>query len=70
MERGLTTGQLAKQVGVNVETLRYYERLHLLTPTTRMPSGYCVYGPTALHRLRFIKNRRPWDLACTRLRRF
>ena len=56
MERGLTTGQLAKQVGVNVETLRYYERLHLLTPTTRTPSGYRVYGPTALRRLRFIKN--------------
>ena len=41
---------------MNVETLRYYERLHLLTPSTRTPSGYRVYGPTALRCLRFIKN--------------
>lgn len=56
MQSGFTVGQLAKRVGVNVETLRYYERLHLLAPSTRTPSGYRVYGPTELHRLHFIKN--------------
>lgn len=52
----LTIGQLAKTVGVNVQTIRYYERLKLLTPTARKPSGYRQYGEEALNRLRFIKN--------------
>jgi len=56
MEPALTIGQLAKRVGVNVETLRYYERLDLLSPSTRKPSGYRVYGASELRRLHFIKN--------------
>lgn len=56
MGSGFTIGQLAKRVGVNVETLRYYERRHLLAPSTRTPSGYRQYGPAELHRLQFIKN--------------
>ena len=56
MEPALTIGQLAKRVGVNVETLRYYERLNLLAPSTRKPSGYRIYGPSELQRLHFIKN--------------
>lgn len=56
MGSGLTIGQLAKQAGVNVETVRYYERRRLLAPTDRKPSGYRVYGEETLQRLRFIKN--------------
>ena len=52
----LTIGTLAKEVGVNIETVRYYERLKLLTPTDRKPSGYRLYDGEALTRLRFIKN--------------
>ncbi len=51
-----TIGQLAKVVGVNVQTLRYYERLKLLTPSARKSSGYRLYGPSEVARLRFIKN--------------
>ena len=56
MASTFTIGQLAKRVGVNVETLRYYERLDLLAPATRTSSGYRVYGATELRRLHFIKN--------------
>lgn len=56
MESAFTIGQLAKRVGVNVETLRYYERLDLLSPSTRKSSGYRIYGPSELQRLYFIKN--------------
>jgi MerR family mercuric resistance operon transcriptional regulator/MerR family gold-responsive transcriptional activator of gol and ges genes len=56
MTIGLTIGQLAKSVGVNVQTVRYYERRQLLPPTSRMPSGYRLYGDEALRRLRFIRN--------------
>lgn len=51
-----TIGRLAKAVGVNVQTVRYYERLNLLGPTARKPSGYRLYGPDEERRLRFIKN--------------
>ena len=56
MATELTIGRLAKQVGVNVQTVRYYERRKLLPPTSRMPSGYRLYGNEALRRLRFIRN--------------
>jgi len=52
----LTIGKLAKAVGVNIQTVRYYERRRLLSPMARRPSGYRLYGDDALRRLRFIKN--------------
>lgn len=56
MTTELKIGQLAKQVGVNIETIRYYERLKLLCPTSRLPSGYRLYDTDSQRRLRFIKN--------------
>jgi MerR family mercuric resistance operon transcriptional regulator/MerR family gold-responsive transcriptional activator of gol and ges genes len=56
MTVGCTIGQLAKAVGVNIQTVRYYERLKLLGPSARRPSGYRVYGEDEERRLRFIKN--------------
>ena len=56
MESHFTIGRLAKGGGVSVETIRYYERVHLLAPNTRKSSGYRLYGPTELRRLHFIKN--------------
>ena len=52
----LTIGQLARIVGVNVQTVRYYERLSLLRPSARRPSGYRLYSHEEERRLRFIKN--------------
>ncbi|HEX4002877.1 MAG TPA: heavy metal-responsive transcriptional regulator [Candidatus Acidoferrales bacterium] len=49
-------GQLAKQVGVNVQTVRFYERRGLLPEPTRKESGYRIYGPDDLHRMRFIRH--------------
>jgi MerR family mercuric resistance operon transcriptional regulator/MerR family gold-responsive transcriptional activator of gol and ges genes len=56
MTSAVTIGRLAKDVGVNIQTIRYYERLKLLAPTARMPSGYRLYGTAEVQRLRFIKN--------------
>ncbi len=56
MTTELTIGQLAKDVGVNIETIRYYERRNLLGPTSRLPSGYRLYNREAQRRLQFIKN--------------
>lgn len=52
---GLTIGQLAREVGVGVETVRFYERRGLLEEPPRRRSGYRQYPPSAGDRLRFIR---------------
>lgn len=51
----LKTGQVAVLAGVNVQTLRYYERRGLLKEPERRPSGYREYPPEAVQLIRFIK---------------
>jgi MerR family copper efflux transcriptional regulator len=51
----LGIGQLAKRGGVGIDTVRYYERNGLLTPHTRLASGYRRYSELELARLRFIR---------------
>jgi MerR family mercuric resistance operon transcriptional regulator len=51
----LTTGQLAKQANVNLETIRYYERRGLLLEPPRNESGHRRYTLEALRRTEFIK---------------
>jgi MerR family copper efflux transcriptional regulator len=50
----MTIGSLAKRAGVNIDTIRYYERNGLLPEPARRLSGYREYGPTDVARLRFI----------------
>lgn len=54
-ENNFTVGQLAKTVGVNVETVRYYHRIGLLPTPERAYGSIRHYGRDALRRLRFIK---------------
>ncbi|HUW98374.1 MAG TPA: MerR family DNA-binding protein [Acidiferrobacter sp.] len=53
--QAMTIGTLAKKGGVGTGTLRYYERLGLLAPATRSPSGYRFYQREDFKRLRFIR---------------
>lgn len=53
--RPLHTGELARQAGVNVETLRFYEREGLLAVPPRRPSGYREYPPEAVDLVLFIQ---------------
>jgi MerR family copper efflux transcriptional regulator len=54
--QGLTTGQLAKQAGVNIETIRYYERKGLIPKPHRRDSGYRQYPEAMIPRILFIKH--------------
>lgn len=51
----LTIGQVAKEAGIGVETVRFYEREGLLERPDRRPSGYRLFDAEAVRRLRFIK---------------
>lgn len=48
-------GEVAERAGVNVQTLRYYERRGLLDPPPRTPSGYRIYAMDTVRLVRFIK---------------
>ena len=50
----LSSGQLAAKAGVNVETLRFYERKGLLPAPQRTSGGYRQYSESDLKRLKFI----------------
>lgn len=51
----MRSGQVAEAAGVNLETLRYYERRGLLQAPDRSPGGHRLYAPEAVTVLRVIK---------------
>jgi MerR family mercuric resistance operon transcriptional regulator len=51
----LTIGKPAQRAGVNLETIRYYEREQLMLPPPRTKSGHRACSSSAVRRLRFIK---------------
>ncbi|MDI1462860.1 MerR family transcriptional regulator [Catellatospora sp. KI3] len=55
MNPGLRSGELAEAAGVNLQTLRYYERRGLLAEPRRSPGGHRLYPAEALTLLRVIK---------------
>lgn len=55
MATGLTIGKLAEAAGVNIETVRYYQRLGLLDEPEKPSSGYRRYSHQQAKRLHFIK---------------
>ena len=54
-EAGLRSGQVAAAAGVNVETLRYYERRGLLREPQRSFGGHRLYPPETVTTMRLIR---------------
>ena len=52
---GLRIGEVARAAGVNIQTLRYYERRRLLRPASRALNGYRCYDAESVRLLRFVK---------------
>ncbi len=55
MNKALTIGHLARIAHVNVETIRYYQRVGLIVEPVKPLQGYRVYDDAILNRIRFIK---------------
>ena len=51
----MTIGRLAKEAGVNVETVRYYQRRGLLEEPPKPTGGHRRYSPSVLRRIAFIR---------------
>lgn len=55
---GIPIGELSRLTGVNIETIRYYEKIKMLRPPPRTEGGRRVYGPTEIRLLAFIRRGR------------
>jgi Hg(II)-responsive transcriptional regulator len=56
MAEAITIGELAHRGGVNLETIRYYERRGMLPKPPRTASGYRQFPADSIDRVRFIKH--------------
>ncbi|AFY61063.1 heavy metal-responsive transcriptional regulator [Synechococcus sp. PCC 6312] len=64
----LKIGDVAKQSGVSVPTLRYYETLGLISPAERGDNGYRYYSPSVVSQVAFIKKAQALGLALDEIR--
>ena len=61
-------GELSTHSGVNIETIRYYERVKLLSPPPRTASGRRVYDSTDLRILVFVRRSRELGFSLDEIR--
>ena len=62
-------GELSQATGVDVETIRYYEKSGLLPAPARQANGYREYGTSHLERLAFVRHCRALDLPLAEVQR-
>jgi MerR family mercuric resistance operon transcriptional regulator len=55
---GLTIGKLSQLTGVNIETIRYYEKIKVLPVPSRAENGRRLYGPMERRILAFVRRSR------------
>lgn len=64
----LTIGALGRRSGVNVETIRYYERIGLLPNPPRTEGGHRLYGLEHVKRLAFVRRSRELGFSIEEIR--
>jgi Cd(II)/Pb(II)-responsive transcriptional regulator len=60
---------LSRATGVDVETIRYYEKSGLLAPPAREANGYRSYGRAQLEQLAFVRHCRALDMPIADIKR-
>jgi len=68
MQATMRIGELGQATGVEIETIRYYEKAGLLLRPARTPNGYRAYGFAQLEQLAFIRHCRALDMALDEIR--
>jgi MerR family mercuric resistance operon transcriptional regulator len=66
--REKSIGELSRLSGVNVETIRYYERIKMVPPPPRTASGRRIYDSTHLRILAFIRRSRELGFSLDEIR--
>src|SRR5260370_11047177 len=65
---GIPIGELSRRTGVNIETIRYYEKIKMLRAPPRTVGGHRVYGPTETRVLAFIRRARELGFSIDEIR--
>ena len=55
---GIAIGELSRRTGVNIETIRYFERVGVLEKPPRTSGGRRIYGADHVRALQFIRRAR------------
>ena len=66
--RGYPIGEMSKRTGVNIETIRYYERINIMPKPDRTAGGNRQYNHDQLKRLSFIKTSRELGFSIDEIR--
>ena len=64
----LSIGELSRRAGVNIETIRYYERIKILPAPPRTTGGRRAYGPAETRSLTFIRRSRELGFSLDEIR--
>jgi MerR family mercuric resistance operon transcriptional regulator len=65
---GMPIGELSRLTGVNIETIRYYEKIKMLQAPPRTEGGHRVYGPTETRVLAFVRRARELGFSLDEIR--
>jgi DNA-binding transcriptional MerR regulator len=56
-------GEVAEQTGLSLRTIRYYEEVGLVRPSSRTTGGFRLYSESDLARLRLVRRMKPLDFS-------
>jgi MerR family mercuric resistance operon transcriptional regulator len=68
-EAKLTIGHIARAAGVNIETVRYYQRRGLVAVPPKRARGFRYYAPATVSRMRFIKRAQALGMSLVEVQR-
>lgn len=68
MGREITIGKLSLQTGVNIETIRYYEKKCILPAPPRTQGGHRLYSEEHMKRLMFVRRSRELGFSLNEIR--
>ena len=68
VEQGIAIGELSRRTGVNIETIRYFERVGVLAPPPRNSGGRRVYDHSHVRTLGFVRRARELGFTPTEVR--
>jgi len=64
-----TIGKVAAMLAISTDTLRYYEKNRLITPTSKTAAGYRLYNEDVVYRIRFIKKAQSYGFSLSNIRK-
>lgn len=62
--------EVAEQTSLSIHTLRYYERIGLITPVTRADNGHRMYTDDDVYRIIFVTRLRATGMPITQIQRY